>query len=301
MQSKTNLTCKGNEKETMSDQHEDLLRKIPPHLHTMFTKASKDSNEQERIALADLLVQYGDTVSKHEGDLGRTHLAEHSIDVEYSKPKRQPPRRVPIALAAAEKQAIEKMKEEKIIRKSTSPWASPIVLVKKKSGGIRPCIDYRQVNPITRKDAFPLPRIQDCLDAVTGSILFSTLDLTSGCHQIPVKEEDIQKTAFITKYGLNEFTTMPFGLTNAPATFQRVMELALQGLQWQTCLIYLDDLIIFSSTLDVLNNRYNALRNLVSSFRQRSVNSFFQQSESERGVPSNQRKSERGVPSNQRK
>jgi hypothetical protein len=136
------------------------------------------------------------------------------------------------------------------IQESSSPWAAPIVLVRKKSGNIRLCVDYRKLNQQTKKDAYPLPRTQDCLDAMTGAIIFSTLDMTAGYNQVPIKNDDIPKTAFVTKHGLYEFRTMPFGLTNAPATFQRVMELALQGLQWTSCLIYLDDVIIFGSTFD---------------------------------------------------
>jgi len=135
-----------------------------------------------------------------------------------------------------------------VIQESSSPWASPIVLVKKKDGKIRPCVDYRRLNNVTQKDAFPIPRIQDCLDAMSGATVFSTLDMTSGYYQVPVRKEDRPKTAFVTKHGLFEFKTMPFGLTNAPATFQRVMELAMRGLQWTSCLIYLDDIIIFGST-----------------------------------------------------
>jgi hypothetical protein len=96
----------------------------------------------------------------------------------------------------------------------------------------------------------PCRASQDCLDAVSGSTLFTTVDMTSGYHQVPVKKSDIPKTAFVTKYGLYEFTKMPMGLKSAPMTFQRVMELALQGLQWQICLIYLDDVVIFSKTFD---------------------------------------------------
>ena len=137
-----------------------------------------------------------------------------------------------------------------IIRKSTSPWASPIVLVRKKKGSIRPCIDYRRVNELVKPDGFPMPRIQDCLDAVSGAALFSTLDLTSGYYQIPLKKEDIPKSAFVCKYGQFELTRMPFGLNNAGSTFQRTMELALQGLQWETCLLYIDDIIVFGNNFE---------------------------------------------------
>ncbi|MBV2113483.1 MAG: reverse transcriptase family protein, partial [Candidatus Thiodiazotropha sp. (ex Ctena orbiculata)] len=141
------------------------------------------------------------------------------------------PRRVPLAHANDEKKAIEELQAKGVIRDSVSPWASPIVLVAKKDGGVRPCVDYRRVNQLVKPDGFPLPRIQDCLDAVAGSTLFSTFNLTSGYFQIPVKEEDISKTAFVCKYCHFEMTSMPFDLNNSASTFQRTMEMALQGLQ----------------------------------------------------------------------
>lgn len=180
-------------------------------------------------------------------DLGLTHLVEHTIDTGDAKPVKQPPRRVPIAFAEEEKKLIMQMQEQGVIRKSSSPWSSPLVLVIKKNGKVRPCVDYRRLNAVTIKDAFPLPRIQDCLDTVAGATIFSTFDLTSGYHQIPVRSEDIHKTAFVTKYGLFEFQTMPFGVCNGPPTGQRLMELVLNGLQWQICLIYLDDIIVFGN------------------------------------------------------
>ena len=135
-----------------------------------------------------------------------------------------------IAFARAEKKAIEDLKAKGVIRDSVSPWAIPIVLVNKKDGGVRPCVDYRRVNELVRPDGFALSRIQDCLDAVAGAKLFSTIDLTSGYFQIPLKEEDIPKSTFVCKYDHFEMTRMPFGLNNAASTFQRTMEMALQGL-----------------------------------------------------------------------
>ena len=126
----------------------------------------------------------------------------HSIDTGDSKPIKQPPRRVPIALAGEELKAIKMLEKQKFIRKSISPWSSPILLVKKKNGQVRPCVDYRKLNAVTLNDAFPLPRIQDCLMTVSGAKYFSTLDLTAGYHQVPMNPPDIQKTAFVTKYGL---------------------------------------------------------------------------------------------------
>lgn len=188
------------------------------------------------------------TFSKNEADLGLTTLVQHEIDTGDSRPVKQPPRRVPLAFADEERKVVQQMETQGIVRKSSSPWASPIVLVKKENGKTRCCIDYRRMNIVNRQDAFPLPRVQDCLDTVRGSIYFSTFDLTSGYHQAPVKEEDIPKTAFITEYGLYEFTTLPMGLSTACATFQRLVELILQGLNWQTCIIFLDDIVVFGSS-----------------------------------------------------
>ena len=170
------------------------------------------------------------------------------IDTGDAAPVKLPPRRVPLAFAGEDNAALEKLQEQGTIRPSCSPWAAPLVLVRKKCSSVRTCVDYRRLNLLTRKDAWPIPRTQDCLDALEGSILFSTLDITSAYNQITVREEDIPKTAFVTRYGLHEFTTMPFGLTSA--TFQCLMEIALSGLQWWACLIYLDDVIIFSQTFD---------------------------------------------------
>ena len=143
---------------------------------------------------------------------------------------------------------IDLMLENDIIQPSASPWASAIVLVKKKDGSRHFCIDYRCLNDVTVKDAYPLPRIDESLDQLAGSKWFSCLDLSAGYWQVEVEPEDRQKTAFITRRGLFEFNVMPFGLCNAPATFERLMELVLSGLHWQICLIYLDDIIIFGKT-----------------------------------------------------
>ena len=218
---------------------------IPEHLHQLFVAATENRDDVETESIRSMLVTFADTFSRDGNDLGLTHLAEHEIITESVRPIKQPPRRTPIAFQGEEQDAIMKLYAQGTIRPSTSPWASPLVLVRKKNGKVRPCVDYRRVNAVTTRDAFPIPRVQDCLDAVSGAKIFSTLDITSAYHQIPVKKEDIPKTAFCSKYGLWEFVTMPFGLCNATATFQRMLEVALQGLQWTSCLIYLDDVIIF--------------------------------------------------------
>ena len=174
---------------------------VPEHLTELYQRATQNLAPEEKQKVADLLIKYQDCFSKDEWDIGLTHLSEHEIKTGDSQPIKQPPRRVPLAYAEKEKAAIEELKAKGVIRDSVSPWASPIVLVSKKDGTVRPCVDYRKVNSLVEPDGFPLPRIQDCLDAVAGSSLFSTLDLTSGYFQIPLKEEDIPKSAFVCKYG----------------------------------------------------------------------------------------------------
>lgn len=122
------------------------------------------------------------------------------------------------------------------------------MLVKKKNGQHRFCIDYRKLNSVTTRDSYPLPRVDDSLDAMGGAQIFSVLDLASGYWQVKMAEEDRHKTAFVCPGGFYEFNVMPFGLTNAPATFQRVMDLVLAGLQGTACLVYLDDVIVYSKT-----------------------------------------------------
>ena len=142
------------------------------------------------------------------------------------------------------------MLKNKVIEPSKSPWAFPIVLVPKKDGTIRFCVDYRKLNAITVKDSYALPRIDDALATLSGNKFFTSLDLAQGYYQIPMSDKDKEKTAFITDSGLWQFNVMSFGLTNAPATFQRYMDTTLAGLKWNILLIYIDDFLIFSKTFE---------------------------------------------------
>ena len=143
---------------------------------------------------------------------------------------------------------VQEMLTQEVIQPSQSPWASPIVLVKKKDGGIHFCVDYRQLNQVTKLDVFPLPRIDDTLDLLSGAKYFTTLDLASGYCQVCVDQESQEKTAFITYSGLYEFKKMSFGLVNTSATFQRLMEVVLNGLARDGCMVYLDDVLVVSRT-----------------------------------------------------
>ena len=143
------------------------------------------------------------------------------------------------------------MLDRNIIQPSMSPWAAPVVLLRQNDGQDRFCVDYRRLNQITKKDSYPLPRIDDTLDPLSGIKYFSTLDLLSGYWRLEMDFSSREKTAFTTHCGLFEFLVMPFGLTNAPSTFQRLKESVLHGLNWKVCLVYLDDVIVFSQSFDL--------------------------------------------------
>ena len=224
---------------------------VPTHLEELYSEAVSNCNLEEKRQIANLLVKYQDVFSSHEYDLGLCRLGEYyHIDTGDAKPIKQRPRRVPLALTDQEEKVIRQMDAQKIIRKSSSPWASPLCLVVKPSGKVRPCIDYRAVNKVTKPDSYPIPNTRDCLDAFAGAKLFSVLDLRMGYFQIPVLEEDIPKTAFVSKYGLYEHLTMPMGMMNSGSCFQRVMERCLAGLQWFICLVYLDDVCVFGKNFE---------------------------------------------------
>ena len=215
-----------------------------------FDLSNSALNEDQKVQLNTLLNEYSDLFANHSYDLGRTHLATHEISVENAAPVKQRPYRVSHTNKPKIKQHLQDMLHHDIIRPSQSPWSSPVIIIGKKDGGSRLVVDYRQLNSLTRKDSYPLPRIDDTLDCLGGASYFSVLDFCSGYFQIPLAEQSKQYTAFTTLEELFEFNVMPFGLTNAPSTFQRLMETVLRGLQWKICLVYIDDIIIFSPTFE---------------------------------------------------
>ncbi|MCO5612108.1 hypothetical protein L7F22_066370 [Adiantum nelumboides] len=145
---------------------------------------------------------------------------DHRIDlIPGSSPPNQPPYRVSLSQQEEIMKQVTELLEKGLIRPSSSPYCSPVLLVQKKDGTFRMCVDYRSLNKITIKNRFPIPRIDDILDKLQGARIFSRIDLKSGYHQIRITPEDVHKTAFCTTFGLYEFLVMPFGLTNAPASF----------------------------------------------------------------------------------
>ena len=208
-------------------------------------------NVTEMSRLIDVLCKHASVISQGPTDLGRCEAIEHKIYTADASPIRMAPRRIPYHQQEEVQNEIESKLSAGLVRKSNSPWAFPIVVVRKKDGSARICVDYRKLNDVTKKDAHPLPRIEDIFDALRGSKYFSTIDLASGYHQVSVARKDQEKTAFVTPWGHYEYVVMPFGLCNAPATFQRLMTLIFSGLIGLDCLIYLDDIIIFGPTFDV--------------------------------------------------
>ena len=204
----------------------------------------------ERAKFNALLNRYDGIFSKGEGDLGYTEAVKHQIVTGNAPPIKQRYRSLPPSQYREVREHIKQLLDVGIIRESSSPWASPIVVVRKKDNSIRLCVDYRQLNSVTVKSSFPLPRIDESLQTLGGAKYLSVLDLASGYHQVAMDENDIEKTAFVTPFGLFEYTRMPFGLCNSPATFQRLMQRCLGDQALESLLVYLDDIIIFASTFD---------------------------------------------------
>ena len=229
---------------TLADTPPTTSRPGPPRRPPLPERLSPLQQQQ----LNDLFREFSDVFSQGEDDLGSTPLLEHTIET-HGPPLHQPYRLQNPAVRREEMAQVQQMLASDVIRPSNSPWASPVVMVRKKDGSLRFCVDFRQLNPATVKDAHPLPRIDDLLDAIHGARWFSTNDLKSGYWQVPITECDKATTAFRTSSGqLYEFNQVPFGLCNAPATFSRLMDRVLSSLHWETCLFYLDNIIVFSST-----------------------------------------------------
>jgi hypothetical protein len=160
----------------------------------------------------------------------------------------------PYRMAASElaelKRQLEELQQSGFVRPSSSPWGAPVLFVKKKDGSMRMCVDYRALNDVTIKNKYPLPRIDDLFDQLKGAKYFSKIDLRSGYHQLKIKESDIPKTAFVTRYGQYEFTVMSFGLTNAPAYFMNLMNKVFMEELDKFVVVFIDDILIYSKSVD---------------------------------------------------
>ena len=222
---------------------------LPDELEEMVARAKGGLTSQEYEQFRRLIFQYQDIWALKGEPLGKTNATLHDIVTGMADPIKCRMRHPPLGLKEAAMAEEERMKEMGVIEPSDAPWASPVVLVRKKDGSLRYCIDYRRINEVTKKDSYPLPLMQDCLASLGGARHFSTMDLSSGYWQVGLTESAKDKTSFYgIGGGLWRFKVMPFGLCNAPATFERLMERVLGQLQWQICLCYIDDVLVYSRT-----------------------------------------------------
>ena len=210
-----------------------------------------DLTPEQMAKVKELLLKYRDVFSLGEFDIGHTATLRHRIDLEDTTPFKQRHRRIPPGMYEEVKAHLRQLYDFGIIKESNSPWASGVVLVRKKDGGLRFCVDYRQLNQVTVKDAYALPQIDELLDNMLGATYFTSLDMRSGYHQVEIEEEHKARTAFtVGPLGFFEFERMPFGLTNAPATFQRLMERVMGNLHMSECCTFIDDVIIPGTDFD---------------------------------------------------
>ena len=197
-----------------------------------------------------LIERRREVFSEGQFDLGKCDIVPHEIHLKDERPINQPHRRIAPYLVKEVRNQIQSLLDKGIIRRSGSSYASPIVPVRKKDGRLRLCVDYRLLNDRTIRDLFPLPRIEESLQALGGASLFSSLDLAHGYFQVVLHPQAIPLTAFRVPWGLYEFLRLPQGLVNSPSTFQRVMEYVLGDMNLQQLLLYLDDILVFSSSFE---------------------------------------------------
>ena len=233
-----------------TDNKQSSLPVVPDHLQDVFDRSKNLLNIGETQKLQNLLCQNEDVFAKHQFDLGKFNALEHTIDTGDARPVKSGMRRTPACFVGEEEAHLKQMLDAGVIQESMSEWCSAPVLIRKRDGTVRWCIDYRRLNDVTVKDQFPLPLVDDCLDTLAGNVWFSKLDANAAYWQIKIREQDRSKTAFVTKYGLYEHVRMGYGLTGAPATFSRAVGLILRGLTWKTVLAFLDDILILGSSFD---------------------------------------------------
>ena len=225
-----------------------------PDVNSLFTEegvtiCTEDLTPEQIDKGKQLIGKYRDIMSKDDTDIGTTTVVKHRIKLVDETPFKQKHRRIPPAMYEEVRNHVHQLLASGVIRQSHSPWASNIVLCRKKDGKLRMCIDYRRLNERTIKDAHALPRIEEILEALAGNKYFTVVDMKSGYFNVELEEDHKERTAFtLGPLGFYEYNKMPFGLANSPATYQRLMETILMDLNLKICFVYLDDVIIFSDT-----------------------------------------------------
>ncbi|GJY09614.1 putative reverse transcriptase domain-containing protein [Tanacetum coccineum] len=226
----------------------NLEKRVLRNLQT--TRASLetgDKSKKKQLQDVPIVKNFPEVFPEDLPGLPHTRQVEFHIDL---VPGAAPVARAPYRLAPSEMKELadqlQELSDKGFIRPSSSPWGAPVLFVKKKDGSLRMCIDYRELNKLTVKNRYPLPRIDDLFDQLQGSSVYSKIDLRSGYHQLRVREEDISKTAFRTRYGHYEFQVMPFGLTNAPAVFMDLMNRVCKPYLDKFVIVFIDDILIYS-------------------------------------------------------
>ncbi|GJV03589.1 putative reverse transcriptase domain-containing protein [Tanacetum coccineum] len=227
--------------------HKYLLKGHHVFLAHVTTKEIEDKSGEKRLEDVPIVRDFPEVFPKDLPGLPPTRQVEFQIDL---VPGAAPVARAPYRLAPSEmkelSEQLQELSDKGFIRPSSSPWGAPVLFVKKKDRSFRMCIDYRELNKLTVKNRYPLPRIDDFFDQLQGSSVYSKIDLRSGYHQLRVREEDILKMAFMTRYGHYEFQVMPFGLTNAPAVFMDLMNRVCKPYLDKFVIVFIDDILIYS-------------------------------------------------------
>ena len=238
----------------VGESNEQFNTEVAAHLKKLYEESTLNLVYRHKQAVKQLFNDYEDIFAKSSADYGQTSICKHEIDTGDERPVRQRARRLVRAHIPEVQQQVRDYHEQGVISPSESEWASNVLLVRKKTGEYRMCIDYRELNAKTKKlDQYALPRIDDTLDALGRAKYFCTLDLISGYHQVELTDSAKAKTAFIAPHcnpTLWEFNYMPFGLVGAPRTFQRMMDKLLRGLEYGIALAYLDDIIVYAETVE---------------------------------------------------
>lgn len=240
---------------------ESIAPKLPITIDMLNVGPTVTDTEKNR--LLRLLNDFRDCFALDTRELGVTNITEMSIRLNDNIPVTYKPYRLPFSERAKVREMIGELLANGIIQESQSAYASPIVLVRKKNSEYRLCVDYRALNKKTIKDSYPMPVIEDQLDRLSGKSLFTSLDLASGYHQIPVAEGSRHVTGFITPDGHYEYTRMPFGLVNAPAVFQSMINKALGAKRFDLAIPYLDDLLSTASTTDEMFSKLEEILELL--------------------------------------
>uniref|UniRef100_A0A914XSF5 RNA-directed DNA polymerase n=1 Tax=Panagrolaimus superbus TaxID=310955 RepID=A0A914XSF5_9BILA len=201
-----------------------------------------------KLKLTHLVEKYHQAFAASDDEFGKTTVTEHVIDTGDARPIKQPARPVPVPMIPEVKRLVESLLKQRAIERSSSPWNSPVVLVMKKDGSIRMCVDYRRLNAVTKKDAYPLPNQDALLMSLRNKKFFTALDLASGYYQIPMADKDKYKTAFSVLGELFHFLVLPFGMSTSPACFNRMMRIVFGDLIGESVFVYLDDILLATET-----------------------------------------------------